>query len=259
MAIETGRSDPETPKLIEICDGVHVRQEIDNIGWVDLGDRVLVVDALEVAALEDEVFKMIADTTGDKPVKHVLNTHTHYDHVALNEAFRTRHGAEIINQVTPGVPAEGVWFEGGGRRVQMLPMPDCHTSEDCIVWLPDDRVLFVGDIFGWGLIPWDRPLTTEKRDHLVGTYERLLAFDAQVVVPGHGPLCSNVELQRWLVYLEWATEEVRAAITTKKRKEIDANVIPPPQDMHNWWRFVQWKHSDTLKKISHAFDRGRLE
>ena len=37
----------ETPKMIVIGDGIHVRQEVDNIAWLDMGDYLLVVDALQ--------------------------------------------------------------------------------------------------------------------------------------------------------------------------------------------------------------------
>jgi glyoxylase-like metal-dependent hydrolase (beta-lactamase superfamily II) len=152
-----GEEPTDTPQVIKVADGLYVRQEVDNIAWIDMGTYALVVDALEQASLEREVLDAMELTIGRKPVRYVLNTHTHYDHTALNEAFRRHFGAEIVNQDTCGIPADGRWFEGR-RRVWMFPAPGCHTDEDCCVWCPDDGALFVGDIFGWGLIPLTRPL-----------------------------------------------------------------------------------------------------
>ena len=84
-------ADPmETPTIVTVAEGFCVRQAVDVIAWIDLGDGVLVVDALEQAHLEQEVFAAITETLGDKPVKYVLNTHPHGDHVALNAAFERR-------------------------------------------------------------------------------------------------------------------------------------------------------------------------
>lgn len=252
--------DPDTPKLVRLTDGLHVRQEIDNIAWADVGDALLVIDALERPELQREVFDMLERTAPGKPVRWVLNTHTHHDHIALNEAFRTRFHATIINRRTADMPPEGRWFEGGGRRVHMVPMPGCHTDDDCIVWLPDDRTLFVGDIFGWGLIPWDRPLTAEKRDLLFDCYATLIELNADTVVPGHGPLCSTCELRRWVEYFGWLIEAVSGAMDKGlDEDDIRENVVPPPADMYTWWRFLQWKHDDSVAKILHAVKRGALE
>jgi cyclase len=249
----------DTPKILEPAPGVWVRQEIDNIAWIDLGEDLLVIDALERPELADEVCNAIAETTGGKPVRTVVNTHTHYDHVALNDVFVQRFGAEILNAKTRVLPADGIAVGTAERPVLVQPMPDCHTHEDCIVHLPKDGVLFVGDIFGWGLVPWDRPLTQAKADHIAKTYRYLVSLGAGTVVPGHGPLCSTAHLERWLRYFTELIETVRAARTEgASRREIRDDTVPPPEDMADWWRFLQWKHEDSVKKVSQAVVRGAL-
>lgn len=250
-------TDPaDTPKIITVGEGFHVRQEVDNIAWIDTGEYALVVDALERPGLEAEVFEAIASTIGDRPIRYVLNTHTHGDHVALNPAFQRRCGAEIINQRTTPLPPEGRWFEGSRRRVHMLPMPGCHTPEDCIVWVPHDRALFVGDIFGWGLINLSTPLGPETARLLLDTHKRLIDYDAEYVIPGHGPLCTTAELQRWVTYFNWLREEVsRACSEGKSDAQITAE-IAPPDDMEAWWRFLDWKHEDSVSKALRAVRAG---
>lgn len=251
-------TDPtDTPQILKVAEGLYVRQEVDNIGWIDMGEYAIVVDALEQPHLEKEVFAAIVETLGDKPVRYVLNTHTHYDHVALNAAFKRRWGAEIVNQRTSEIPAEGRIF-AGSRQVQMLHMPGCHTREDCCVWCPDDKVLFVGDIFGWGLIPLTRTLRAESAKVLEDTYARLIALDASTVVPGHGPLCTTAELRRWVEYFHWLGAEIAAACQAgKKDRQIIAE-ISPPEDMTGWWRLEQWKHKDSVTKMLRAVRRGML-
>jgi cyclase len=252
---------PEDPcaaaKLITVADGLWVRRAVDNTAWVDLGGFAVVVDALEQPELEAEVFEAIGDTLGDTPIRYVLNTHTHYDHVALNPAFERR-GAEIVNQRTTDIPDDGLWLEGDARKAQMLPMPGCHTPEDCVVWVPAFRALFVGDIFGWGLIPLSGRLDEAAAQHLLDTHERLIDFDAETVVPGHGPLCSTAELRRWVEYFRWLREQVTQAVAAGKSDGEIMNDVAPPEDMHGWWRFLQWKHEDSLAKVLTAVRAGTL-
>ncbi len=248
----------DTPKIITIADGFHVRQAVDNMAWIDLGDYAIVVDALEQPELETEVLEAIASALPGRGVRYVLNTHTHYDHVALNDALVRRHGAEVVDNARGGIPLEGRWFEGSRRKVLMLPLPSCHTEEDCIVWAPQDRVLLVGDIFGWGLIPLSCELRTETAQMLVDAYSRLTAFDAAVVVPGHGPLATTADLKRWVDYLHWLVAEVRRACQAGLDDKTILRQTDPPEDMRTWWRFLAWKHSDSLTKVLRAIRRGKL-
>ena len=55
---------------------------------------------------------------------------------------------------------------------------------------------FVGDIFGWGLIPLTRALTAESFTDLDAMYRSLIARGAETVVPGHGPVCTTATLAR---------------------------------------------------------------
>lgn len=250
-------TDPaEIPKIIEIGPRFCVRQEIDNISWIDMGEYGIVVDALEHAEVEEEVLAAIRATLGDKPVRFVLNTHTHYDHVALNAAFVRRFGSEIINAETSMIPAGGRMFEGSRRRVTMLPMPGCHTEEDCVVWVEPERALFTGDIFGWGCIPLIVNLRADTAKVLEDTYTRMIEMWPAVVIPGHGPLCGKAELARWLEYFAWLQREVlRAAGEGKSDAEIIAQV-GPPEDMKPWWRFLKWKHEDCVAKVLKGVRKG---
>ena len=255
-----GAKAAERAKLLSPMPGCFVRQDVDNIGWLDMGTHVLVIDALEQPELEQEVMDAIAATTGGKPVQTVVNTHTHHDHVALNDAFQRRFGAQIVNAQTHVIPATGLVWTAAERRVEVHAVPGCHTNEDLIVWLPHERLLFAGDVFGWGLIPWYHVLDRPRLDHLTATYERLAALEPVAVVPGHGPLCGAAELRRWVAYVRTLVADVRRLChdDTTDRGGLDTSMLAPPADMRGWWRFVEWKHEDSVGKIVHAVSRGRL-
>ena len=253
---------PGTPRIEQPAPGVFVRIAVDVMGWVDMGSWLLVVDALEQPELAEGVFRSMAESAGaDKPPRIILNTHLHPDHTALNAAFAGTFGARIVNARTALPPPEGRTFTGdNGRRVQFIPLPGCHTEEDCIAWLPDDRVLFAGDLFNWGLIPWDRPLDAAKYALLTKTYRRLIAFGAETVVAGHGPAATTAELRHQLAYYEELPNAVRRALADgcSETEIVAGGAIPPPDEMRDWWRFTLWKHRDSLKKVCRAIRLGRL-
>ncbi len=268
----------DTPKVIQLSSGIWVRQEIDNIAWINLGSFAVVIDALEHVEKADEVFAAIERDLGQTPIKYLINTHTHYDHVALNDAFVDRYGCEIINAETTNIPAkgkwledgeivntettkigpEGKWLEDGERRVLIQPAPGCHTDQDVIIWCEPERVLFVGDIFGWGLIPLIAQLRPANTQHLVETYQRLIHFDAKVVVPGHGPMATTADLARWLEYFDWLVAKIAMAVAAGADDTQIIAEIPPPADMLNWWRFVARKHADCIVRIAKSIRRGWL-
>ena len=63
-------TDADTPKIIQPTPGLWVRQEIDNIAWIDLGDFGLAIDALEHAEKGPEVFAAIRRDLDGKPVRY---------------------------------------------------------------------------------------------------------------------------------------------------------------------------------------------
>ncbi len=250
-------TDVETPRIIELGDRFAVRQEIDNLGWFDLGSPagVVAVDALEHAEKEHDVFAAIADSLGAEHVDYLFHTHTHYDHVALNDAF-VRRGAQIVNHRDTPLPDEGKWFEGDRRKALLKPMPGCHTSEDAVVWVEPEKVLFVGDIFGWGLIPLTRNLRSDSEKLLLDTMGALIDFGAETVVPGHGPLCDTQTLRDYVDYYHWVKDRCQAGVEAGKSDEQIRSEIDPPEHLHHWWRFQAWKHDDTVAKVLKSVRNG---
>lgn len=249
---------PEEPTLEQVSDGVVVRQAIDNMGWADMGGYTLIIDALEEPDLKEEVFRAVEETMPPQSVKVVLNTHVHYDHMALNAAFQDEFGADIVNRDTEDIAPDGKTFKGTGRTCTMIPMPQCHTGTDCLVWFPRDSVLFVGDLFGWGLIPSEATMRPEAQVRVTQIYKRLIRFNAKTVVPGHGPLCSTAELKRWLDYFNDLRKQIKGLVDQGVRGDELYERVPPPKDMQDWWRFVSWKHGDSVDKMRHAAENGWL-
>ena len=81
-------------------------------------------------------------------------------------------------------------FELGGRRFELVATPGGETTESMVVWLPQHRILFAGNVFGalWGHIP---NLVTIRGDRyrdalqVVDTIDRVLALEPELVLYGH--------------------------------------------------------------------------
>ena len=211
------------------------RNFISNAAFVETMHGVVVVDALGSPELARELLREILRLTG-KPVTHVIVTHYHADHIYGLQAFKEA-GATIvahrdarlylnsdtaqqrlqasreelfpwIDEHTRLVPAD-VWIEApatmmvGDTVIELHPGGPAHTPEDLVVWLPSRRVLFAGDLVFRGRIPF---VGQADSAHWIQALDGLLKFEADVIVPGHGPVSestrADLELTRdYLRYL----------------------------------------------------------
>ena len=242
----------------ELAPGVWVREAVDNCAWADLGDGVVVIDALEEPEMDAVIRAAIAETAA-KPLKWVVNTHWHKDHIACNPAWAAL-GATVIahESCAPATPgrdgnpditfAHRYTLHGAERSVELEWLGGTHTPADTIVYFPWARVLHIADLFGWGLFPLQRvtPVTTAR---MVEVVERILTYDATVVICGHGPTLTLDHLRRWLVYFKDLTEKAEEWRAQGKDGAELKTLVPPPSDMQDWWRFVDWKHAKNLDQL----------
>ena len=82
--------------------------------------------------------------------------------------------------------SDSTTVEAGGRTVEVIEVGPAHTPGDAIVWAPDSRVVFSGDIVFSGVTPimWAGPAS-----NWVAALERIVELDPAAIVPGHGPVC----------------------------------------------------------------------
>ncbi|HEX9090391.1 MAG TPA: MBL fold metallo-hydrolase, partial [Anaerolineales bacterium] len=91
-------------------------------------------------------------------------------------------------------------FDGelGGVKYQVIHRGG-HTPDLAVVWLPENRVLFASDLIFQGRYPYifdaDIPAWIRQLD-------RLLEFEAEVIIPGHGERCGEAEIKALRQYLQ---------------------------------------------------------
>ena len=243
-------TDSDLPKLQpqKVADGIWFvqgetalgtaanRNFISNAGFVITGDGVVVIDALGSPSLGAELIASIRRLTLE-PIRYVIVTHYHADHVYGLQAFKDV-GAEIIahpagreyltsdtarlrleasrtdlfpwiDEKTRLVPADR-WLEAedtvlqlGSYEFRIRHVGPAHTPEDLVVYVPKAGVLFAGDLVFRGRIPFVGQADSRQWIESLG---HMMQFRPQVMVPGHGPLSHeplvDIELTRdYLVYL----------------------------------------------------------
>ena len=117
-------------------------------------------------------------------------------------------GAFNFDGIDPVLPSRV--FEGelelkvGDRTVKLIEVGPAHTGGDVIVYLPDERVVFTGDIVFHGGHPiiWAGPVA-----NWIAACERVATLGPSVIVPGHGPLAGPEVLDDLIGYFRWLTEE----------------------------------------------------
>lgn len=103
-------------------------------------------------------------------------------------------------------------FEGtyttqvGGKRVELVEVGPAHTRGDAYVYVPEDRVVFTGDLLFKDAHPvvWEGPVA-----NWIAACRTLLELDVETFVPGHGPVCDSAGIHETIAYLELLTDESR--------------------------------------------------
>ena len=92
----------------------------------------------------------------------------------------------------------------GGRTVELVEVGPAHTAGDAIVFVPDVRTVFTGDILFIGGTPivWAGPL-----DNWIAACDLMLEADIDTVVPGHGPVTDKAGVAQVRGYLAFVRDE----------------------------------------------------
>jgi glyoxylase-like metal-dependent hydrolase (beta-lactamase superfamily II) len=159
---------------------------------------------------------------------------------ALGRFVREAFGAfqfEGIRLTPPTRTFEGrLELRVGGKRVELLEVGPAHTRGDVLVHLPAERVVWSGDIlFVEGTpIVWEGPVS-----NWIAACERILAMDAAVVVPGHGPITDRRGVLAVKAYLEHLLREARA------RFEAGMDAWSAARDI-DLGEFADWRDAERL-------------
>lgn len=233
--------DPlEPPKLIEVADDVYAYVQHDGSWWINNTGFVVGAEgvvAIDTCSTEKRTrdFLSTMRTVTDADLRVVVNTHHHGDHTHGN--YLT-HPAAIVahdncrdEMLAAGIHThayDGVFGDPApdwgdlelappmltfadhmhvhtgdmGMELHYIGGP-AHTTNDIVAWLPEQQTLFSGDLVFNGGTPF---VLMGSVSGSLAAVERLRAFDAATIVPGHGEVCTPDVLDNLVAYYEFVQQ-----------------------------------------------------
>jgi glyoxylase-like metal-dependent hydrolase (beta-lactamase superfamily II) len=231
-----------------------------NIG-VSIGeDGVFLIDD-QFAPLSEKLLAAIGELS-DLPVRFVVNTHWHGDHVGGNENM-AKQGAIIMahDNVRARMAAPGrrqspekalpiITFSDtntyhlNGHKIHAFHVHHAHTDGDSIIHFEDVNIIHAGDIMFNGIYPFIDLNSGGSVDGFIAALERLAAIanDETVIIAGHGPIASVKDVIASMKMIRSAKAKVAALVKQGKSLE-EVQQADPLSDYHaDWsWSFINGK------------------
>ena len=194
-----------------------------NTGIIIGDDSVLVLDTQATPVMAQDVIRRIREVT-DKPIQYVLLTHYHAVRVLGASAYGAQQiiasqdtrdlivergeqdkASEIgrfprlfqnVESVPPGLTWPTITFSGkmtlwlGSLEVQLLQLGRGHTKGDTVAWLPQQKILFSGDLVEFDATPYAGDAYFKDWP---ATLDRIAALQPQQLVPGRGAALTTPE------------------------------------------------------------------
>jgi glyoxylase-like metal-dependent hydrolase (beta-lactamase superfamily II) len=220
---------PKEATLEQLADGVFAftAQGDPNVGAIVGDDSVLAIEARATPVMARQWIGVLGEQTGDLPFGDLVLTHYHAVRTLGASAFGAQRivahtntkrlidergledwaseaermprlfaGAETI----PGLTHPTVTFEDsltidlGSRSVELLYLGRGHTSGDIVIWLPEERILFAGDLVEAQAAPYMGD--AHVSDWSGATLDAVAALDARQLVGGRGPVVRDGDVAR---------------------------------------------------------------
>jgi cyclase len=238
-----------------------------NAGFVIGKEGVAVIDTFENPEAAKQMVAEIRKLT-KLPVKYVVNTHYHVDHVAGNRDFQEA-GAVVFAQrnVRAWIHTENLKFFGtdikpeqksmveqlggpdvvydsgvtlflGSRRIDVRVFPG-HTGGDSVVFVEDAPVVFGGDLFWRATLPNLIDATTATWITTLDSIAK--AAPSATFVPGHGDVGTVDDVKAFRTYLAdlrgWVAEPVKQG---KTGDDLVNAVLPALTEKYGKWNFFKY-------------------
>ena len=227
------------PRLDEVSAGIYAYIQPDgswflnNTGFLVGRKGVISIDTTATERRTRKYLEAVSSVTS-QPVRTLINTHHHGDHTHGNCLLplativgHPRCREAILN--TPFPPPAGLWtnVEWGDLhpeppfvtfddhltvwvddlRVELYAVPTpAHTTNDIVAWIPQRSVLFTGDLLFVGGTPFV-PMGSVSGS--LRALDWLRSFNAQTLVPGHGPVSGASAMDNVEDYLRFVQDAAR--------------------------------------------------
>jgi len=252
-----------------------------NAGFVIGDNGVLVIDTFENEPAAKQMLAQIRKLTS-LPIKYVVNTHYHLDHVAGNKIFADAGAVVIAHQNVAGwIHTENLKFFGKDIKpeqrsmVESLFVPDIsyesalslslgsrtvyvgfapgHTGGDSWVAIPDAQVVFWGDLFWRKTLPNLIDASTSDWVKTLGDFSDF-AHSTGIDVPGHGDVGTNAEVAEFRDYLINLRAMVKKPVDEGKTGDDLVNaVLPALTEKYGKWGLFEYFSRPNILDVAAEF------
>jgi cyclase len=245
-----GGFGPPELTLVPVRDNIYmIRDAGSGNVTVLVGDEAVILIDDKFPQDHDGIMEYVRSVT-DAPVRYVINTHMHPDHVGGNPALQ-KLGADVVasanarrimaERQVPGLPSITM---DESMRIYLDDMPidlhyfgRGHTDGDIVIHLPEEGILIAGDLFalygpyqpvidysaGGSLRAWTR------------TLDRVLQLVFDTVIPGHSGLTDRETMAGYVTELARTQDMVREMNRQGRSREDIQAVL---ESEFNWGRLA---------------------
>lgn len=265
-----------TDHTVKVTDSIYLAVVGNQNLIVDVGNDGLLLSDDQDTPLVPRVRAQLAKIS-NKPVRWVVNSHWHYDHVGGNEAFakggalviaqdntRKRMQTVLYNPISdrrqaafPASYLPKVTFKNqitlhiNGDDVVLTHMPPSHTDADVVIYFKKANVIAPNDLFFMhDNYPGIEIESGASIDGMIKSYDRILHMinDKTIVVPSRGPLAKKSDVEAFRHVL--VTVRARVAKMIKEGKT-EAQVVAahPTADFDPRWNREQRRADNFVKEV----------
>lgn len=233
---------PVTLTVDKLASNVYlVKGGVCNTGFVVGKKEVIAIDSEMTTAMARQMLAEIKKVT-PLPVTKLIITHSDPDHAGGLAGFPK--GVEVITsantkkeletdfkdpkkqELLPYRPnktyIKKMELKAGGVKMQLLNFGPAHTSGDTIVFLPAQKIAFVGDVvFSSGApLYHDQPAKRGRADGMINTGKQLMALKADKYVSGHDPNpIGKSDIEKEVKSIEETKAKVEALVKQGKTRD----------------------------------------
>ncbi len=211
---------------------------LNNAGVIVGPDSVTLIDTAMTVARAARLRDAAATVANARPVRTIVNTHHHPDHTYGNSLFANatviahdhcRVSARRVGLAPAKDPAldcgpielrlpdltfaSRLVLHVGDEPVELHHFGPAHTQEDVVIWFPERKLLFAGDLIFAGATPLVMDGTIAR---YFETIDALRSFGAETIVCGHGPITDGSCFDPLERYLRFVADVARDAFPSGK-------------------------------------------
>ena len=248
VSAQQSRPDDEITKLTE--DVYLFRHQFHQSIFITTPKGVIVTDPISSDAAT--WLKAKIKTLTDQPVRYVIYSHHHDDHITGGSVFADQarfisHAAareKILQAADPTTPVPDLTFTDrmsidlGGKHVELIYTGKNHSDNSLVVLLPQNKLLFAVDFIPVETVAY-RTMRSDYPDDWIESLKQVEQLDFETLVPGHGKVGKKEHVRQFRGYLE----DLRAAVSEQVKKgagleEAKQRVRLPQYE--SWQRYAEW-------------------